>query len=121
MDSGSRGGGPARDWRRAIGGTGRGGGRRAVAGAWARGGLTWAPDVSQRADGRYLLYYTAHSIAINRQCIGAALASSPLGPFEPVGTGPLVCDAGDAGDIDPSSFVDTDGRRYLLYKNDEVA
>jgi arabinan endo-1,5-alpha-L-arabinosidase len=87
-------------------------------GAWASGGLTWAPDVSRRADGRYLLYYTAHSVAINRQCIGAALATWPLGPFEPVGTGPLVCDAGDAGDIDPSSFVDTDGRRYLLYKND---
>jgi beta-xylosidase len=87
-------------------------------GAWASGGLTWAPDVSRRADGRYLLYYTAHSVAINRQCIGAALATSPLGPFEPVGSGPLVCDAGDAGDIDPSSFVDSDGRRYLLYKND---
>lgn len=87
-------------------------------GAWARGGLTWAPDVSQRADGRFLLYYTARSTATDRQCIGAAVSDSPLGPFAAVGSGPLVCNAGEGGDIDASSFVDTDGRRYLLYKND---
>src|SRR5690349_13650464 len=28
-------------------------------GAWAKTGRTWAPDVSRRADGKYLLYYTA--------------------------------------------------------------
>lgn len=87
-------------------------------GAWASGGLTWAPDVSRRADGSYLLYYTARSRAAGRQCIGAATSTSPLGPFAPVGSGPLVCDAAEGGDIDPSSFVDTDGRRYLLYKDD---
>ncbi|GAB2956420.1 hypothetical protein GCM10027280_51270 [Micromonospora polyrhachis] len=87
-------------------------------GAWASGGLTWAPDVSQRADGRYLLYYTARSQAAGRQCIGAALATAPLGPFQPVGTAPLVCNAGEGGDIDPASFVDADGRHYLLYKDD---
>lgn len=87
-------------------------------GAWANGGLTWAPDVSQRADGRFLLYYTARSRAVGRQCIGAALATSPLGPFAAVGTGPLVCNGGEGGDIDASSFVDTTGARYLLYKDD---
>ncbi|MDG4825243.1 family 43 glycosylhydrolase [Asanoa sp. WMMD1127] len=87
-------------------------------GAWASGGLTWAPDVSVRADGRYLLYYTARSTATGRQCIGAALATSPLGPFSPVGSGPLVCNAGEGGDIDASSFTDSTGLRYLLYKDD---
>ena len=87
-------------------------------GAWANGGLTWAPDVSQRADGRFLLYYTARSRAVGRQCIGAALATSPLGPFAAVGAGPLVCNGGEGGDIDASSFVDTTGARYLLYKDD---
>ncbi|MGK5741190.1 family 43 glycosylhydrolase [Micromonospora sp. URMC 103] len=87
-------------------------------GAWANGGLTWAPDVSARADGRYLLYYTARSRAVGRQCLGAAVATSPLGPFTPVGTGPLVCNGAEGGDIDASSFVDGDGRRYLLYKDD---
>ncbi|WP_020519176.1 family 43 glycosylhydrolase [Catelliglobosispora koreensis] len=89
-----------------------------VLGAWASGGLTWAPDVSQRADGKYLLYYTARSRAAGRQCLGAALANSPLGPFTAVGTQPLVCDGGEGGDIDAASFVDTTGVRYLLYKDD---
>jgi len=90
-------------------------------GAWASTGLTWAPDVSRRADGQYLLYYTARSRAAGRQCIGAAVSGNPLGPFAPVGTAPLVCNTGEAGDIDASSFVDTDGRRYLLYKDDRNA
>ncbi|GAA2219845.1 hypothetical protein GCM10010429_53180 [Micromonospora olivasterospora] len=41
-----------------------------------------------------------------------------LGPFAPVGTGPLVCNGGEGGDIDASSFVDGTGLRYLLYKDD---
>ncbi|MGH3728174.1 MAG: family 43 glycosylhydrolase [Micromonosporaceae bacterium] len=87
-------------------------------GAWASEGKTWAPDVSRRTDGKYLLYYTARHTASGRQCIGAGIATSPLGPFQPVGTGPLVCNPGEGGDIDASSFVDSDGTRYLLYKND---
>jgi arabinan endo-1,5-alpha-L-arabinosidase len=87
-------------------------------GAWATAGRTWAPDVSRRADGRHLLYYTARSTATGRQCIGAALADAPAGPFRPIGAGPLICDAGEGGDIDASSFVDGDGTRYILYKND---
>jgi hypothetical protein len=87
-------------------------------GAWASAGLTWAPDVSQRADGRYLLYYTARDRSVGRQCIGAALASSPLGPFTPLGTGPLICNGAEGGDIDAASFVDSTGLRYLLYKDD---
>ncbi|WP_253871904.1 family 43 glycosylhydrolase [Promicromonospora umidemergens] len=87
-------------------------------GAWAQEGRTWAPDVSRRADGRYLLYYTAWHAASGRQCIGAALADSPGGPFAPVGTQPLVCPLTDGGAIDASSFTDTDGARYLVWKND---
>lgn len=87
-------------------------------GAWASGGLTWAPEVTRRADGRYLLYYTARSRTVGRQCIGAALATSPIGPFTPVGTQPLVCNGGEGGDIDASSFTDSTGARYLLYKDD---
>jgi arabinan endo-1,5-alpha-L-arabinosidase len=87
-------------------------------GAWASTGRTWAPDVSRRADGKYLLYYAAHSTSANTQCLGAALADDPAGPFIPIGDQPLVCDAGEGGEIDPSSFVDSDGSRYLVYKND---
>ncbi|WP_163508917.1 family 43 glycosylhydrolase [Fodinicola acaciae] len=75
----------------------------------------WAPDVSRRDDGVFLMYYTArHSSGL--QCIGAATASTPTGPFTPVGTQPLVCNSPDHGDIDPSSLV-IDGHRYLVYKD----
>ncbi|BCL17563.1 family 43 glycosylhydrolase [Micromonospora sagamiensis] len=87
-------------------------------GAWASGGRTWAPEVFRRADGRYVLYYTALSRSVGRQCIGAATSTSPLGPFTPVGTGPLICNGGEGGDIDASSFVDSTGLRYMLYKDD---
>ena len=86
--------------------------------SWAGNGGFWAPDVSRRADGRFLMYFTGPSVATGRMCLGAALASSPDGPFVPTSTQPLVCNAGEGGDIDPSSFTDTDGTRYLLYKND---
>ncbi|GII67081.1 glycoside hydrolase [Sphaerisporangium krabiense] len=86
--------------------------------SWAGEGGFWAPDVSRRADGRYLMYFTAPSAAAGRMCVGAALSPGPLGPFRPLGDGPLVCDAAEGGDIDPASFVDADGKRYLLYKND---
>ncbi|ADD43586.1 family 43 glycosylhydrolase [Stackebrandtia nassauensis] len=89
-------------------------------GAWAQPGRTWAPDVSQRPDGSYLLYYTAHSISPDRQCIGAATSAKPEGPFEPVGDKPIVCPADEGGAIDASSFTDGD-KHYLIYKTDANA
>ncbi|MDT0447149.1 family 43 glycosylhydrolase [Streptomyces johnsoniae] len=86
--------------------------------AWTGSGGFWAPDVSRRADGRYLMYFTGPDAASGRMCLGAALADAPAGPFVPTSAQPLVCDPDEGGDIDPSSFVDTDGTRYLLYKND---
>ena len=85
---------------------------------WAGDGGFWAPDVSRRGDGKYLMYFTGPSVAVGRMCLGAAIADSPAGPFSAVGSGPLVCNGGEGGDIDPSSFTDTNGQRYLLYKND---
>jgi hypothetical protein len=86
--------------------------------AWAGNGGFWAPDVSRRSDGRYLMYFTGPSTAAGRMCLGAALADGPAGPFQPTSAQPLVCNASEGGDIDPSSFVDSNGARYLLYKND---
>ncbi|WP_344924054.1 glycoside hydrolase family 43 protein [Saccharopolyspora gregorii] len=77
----------------------------------------WAPDVSERSDGTFLLYYTAHHTGSGRQCIGAAVAGSPTGPFEPTSAEPLICAPGQGDVIDPASFVDDDGSRYLLYKD----
>jgi arabinan endo-1,5-alpha-L-arabinosidase len=84
-------------------------------------GFAWAPDVSTTDDGEiFLMYFTAR-FAIEdggRQCIGAATSDSPDGVFEPVGNEPLICQVSLGGSIDPASFVDDDGSRYILWKND---
>ncbi len=82
-------------------------------------GYAWAPDV-MALDGGYLMTFTAR-LALGTgglQCIGAAWAEEPAGPFTPLGDGPLVCQLDMGGSIDPATFVDDDGRRYLLWKND---
>jgi predicted NBD/HSP70 family sugar kinase len=79
-------------------------------GSWDFPGSTWAPEVSARANGTYVLYYTASS---GTQCIGRAVAKSPQGPFVDSFEGPLVCQKSDGGSIDP----DPSGG-YLYWKND---
>ena len=83
-------------------------------------GDVWAPDVSARRDGGYLLYFTARSALAKIQCIGAATARSPTGPFAPA-PHPLVCRPRETNldAIDPTAFTDTDtdGARYLLYSS----
>lgn len=77
----------------------------------------WAPDVSVRDDGTYLMYYTAFHSQTRKQCLGAAVADNPAGPFVPTSPDPLICNHTQGDVIDPASFVDDDGSRYLLYKD----
>jgi beta-xylosidase len=89
---------------------------------WATGDA-WAPEVLRRADGKYVLYFTARttiprSSGDNALCIGHAVADRPLGPFKPVGKRPLICQTREGGSIDASPFRDSDGKLYLLWKND---
>lgn len=84
--------------------------------AWHQS-LTWAPAVLLRGE-RLVLYYTARYRAAERQCIGRAIADQPAGPFVDDSTVPFVCQLDLGGSIDPSPFVDQDGRAYLLWKND---
>jgi arabinan endo-1,5-alpha-L-arabinosidase len=86
--------------------------------SWAQSGRTWAPDVYPNPDGTYTLTYTAWHKASGRQCIGVATATSPLGPFSPVGANPLICPLDQGGAIDANTFVANDGTRYLVWKND---
>ncbi|UUV32022.1 glycoside hydrolase family 43 protein [Amycolatopsis roodepoortensis] len=94
----------------------------AAAPKWAKpdGGF-WAPDVTRLSDGTFLLYFSAAVAPGGEMCIGVATASKAEGPYTPAGDGPLICVPGDGGDIDPQTFVDTDGSRYLLYKSDGAA
>jgi len=85
---------------------------------WVIKGKTWAPEVTEVAPGSYVLYFTATNFQPALQCIGAATADDPLGPFTVVGEGMLVCPQDEGGAIDASTFLDDDGTRYLLWKND---
>lgn len=90
--------------------------------------FTWAPSVLPRQR-RYVLYYTARHRASGYQCISRAVADAPAGPYVDDSSSPFVCDidrsgSADAaerrcGSIDPSPFVDANGRAYLLWKSDE--
>jgi beta-xylosidase len=92
--------------------------------AWAvpDAGLTWAPSVLPRAD-HFVLYYTARDRASGFQCISRATATSPQGPYVDESAQAFVCPVRGAdalcGAIDPSPFLDTGGRPYLLWKSDE--
>ncbi len=85
-------------------------------------GWAWAPEVWRPArGGAYVMYHVAR-FAIGKaggaQCIGTATSARPEGPYRPVGDKPLVCQVSEGGSIDPATFVDDDGRAYLLWKND---
>lgn len=87
----------------------------------------WAPDVSKRPDGTYLMLFTANDEAKNLMCIATATSTSPLKGFVPDDSGPLICPLDNPdkpndrnnlhGAIDASTFTDSDGRHYILYKN----
>ncbi|MDT7564293.1 MAG: arabinan endo,5-alpha-L-arabinosidase [Pseudonocardiales bacterium] len=78
-----------------------------------------APEVAPRKGGGYILYFVAQGGPKNVQCVGAALASSPTGPFQPTPS-PLVCQPGYVDSIDPQAFTDSDGKRYLLYASGQT-
>ncbi|MGH9164604.1 MAG: glycoside hydrolase family 43 protein [Acidimicrobiales bacterium] len=88
--------------------------------AWARRGRTWAPSVLRRGE-RWVLYYTVRHRDSGRQCISAAVANLPDGPFVDTSIEPLICQTERGGSIDPSPFVDADGTAYLYWKSDDNA
>ncbi len=89
---------------------------------WAKPGRTWAPEVRPMPHGGYVAYFTAWDAATNQEEIGVGTSASPAGPFFSPLTQPLVklssSGADNGGAIDPSCFLDTDGTRYLVWKND---
>ena len=83
-------------------------------------GWAWAPEVFSPGAGKYLMYFTARfSIGFDgTQCIGVATGEDPAGPFISADPEPFICQTGEGGSIDPSTFLDADGQRYVLWKND---
>jgi arabinan endo-1,5-alpha-L-arabinosidase len=90
---------------------------------WAdrRFGWAWAPEVMKVADKQYVMYFTVRyprSKKKGRQCIAVAVSANPEGPFQSTTDRPLISQLEEGGAIDPYVFVDEDGIRYLLWKND---
>ena len=85
---------------------------------WAKPGRTWAPEVRRMPHGGYVAYFTAWDADTGQQEVGVGTSASPTGPFFSPFTHPLVDQPKDGGAIDSSCFLDTDGTRYLVWKND---
>lgn len=94
-------------------------------GAWGEDGyLTWAPTVHKVSAGRYVMFYANKQAGsspvgqLGKQCIGRAVGPSPTGPFVDNFGGPLICDGGGLWAIDPSVYTASNGKRYLLWRQD---
>ena len=83
---------------------------------WAAPHYTWAPSVAQ-IGGKFVMYYAANLAGSGTECISVAIADQPEGPYVDQTSGPLECQRALGGSIDPSSFVDSNGIPYLLWKS----
>jgi beta-xylosidase len=83
--------------------------------SWSVPGKVWAPAVLQRPQG-FVLYYATPDGNPERECLSVAVADRPTGPFVDASSGPLACPDG-GGAIDPSPFIDADGRAFLLWRS----
>jgi hypothetical protein len=84
--------------------------------AWAAANYTWAPSAAN-IGGVFVLYYAVDVAGTNQECISVATAAQPQGPFTDRSQGPLECQKALGGSIDPSSFLDTNGTPYLVWKS----
>jgi len=83
--------------------------------------LVWAPDVYQREDGSFILYYSATTTTAgngNFHCVGTAVSDNIEGPYNSNSDTPFACPTDQGGAIDASAFKDDDGTRYVIYKID---
>ena len=79
---------------------------------WAKRDGAWASQAIKR-DGKWY-WYVAIFRKGGKSCVGVATADRPEGPWKDAIGGPIV--EGD-GYIDPSVFVDDDGRAWLFWGN----
>jgi xylan 1,4-beta-xylosidase len=78
---------------------------------WATANF-WAPEISE-FKGRYYVYYVGRKRG-GPLAVAVAIADKPSGPY--TDHGPLV--AQEDGSIDPVPVTDTNGVRYLVWKED---
>jgi beta-xylosidase len=80
-------------------------------------GRTWAPDVMELADGRFVLYVSVPRKSDGRQCIAVLWSPTVAGPYRDALGRPIFCGwARSGGAIDPSAIRLDDGRVFLYTK-----
>jgi hypothetical protein len=84
--------------------------------AWAAPNATWAPAVARIGD-RYVMYYAVVAAGGGEECVSAATAARPQGPFLDTSTAPLECQPTLGGSLDPFPFVADDGSVVLVWKS----
>lgn len=77
----------------------------------------WAAQCIER-NGKFYWYVCLHSKLSDTMAIGVAVGDSPLGPFKDAIGKPLYDGSWDF--IDPTVFIDDDGRAYLYWGNPNV-
>ena len=77
----------------------------------------WAPAVYRAKSGKWILYYASERKGSSQMCIGRAVANDVAGKFVDGDTQPFLCRA-THWSIDPSVFRDSDGKDYLLWRQD---
>ena len=77
----------------------------------------WAAQCIER-NGKFYWYVCLHSKLSNAMAIGVAVGDSPLGPFKDAIGKPLHDGSWDY--IDPTVFIDDDGRAYLYWGNPNI-
>ena len=91
---------------------------------WAKDGA-WASQVVERG-GRYYWFVTANHKTIPGMAIGVAVADHPAGPFTPMPEALITNDMTTQytditwEDIDPTVFVDDDGKAYIFWGNTQL-
>lgn len=81
---------------------------------WAQAGSAWASQCIRKGN-KYYWYVCCTPKSGGANVVGVAVADSPTGPFKDPLKKPLV--QGGWGYIDPSPWIDDDGKAYLVFGN----
>lgn len=85
---------------------------------WGREGTCWASQCTKKGD--YYYWYICLSKPNDwRHYIGVGRSDKPSGPFTDPINKPMF-DTGEGGDIDPTVFIDDDGKAYLYWGNNKL-
>ena len=84
--------------------------------AWADD-RAWAAQCIER-NGKFYWYVCLHSKLSNTMAIGVPVGDSPVGPFKDAIGKPLYDGSWDY--IDPTVYIDDDGRAYLYWGNPNI-